>query len=264
MKPEVDYSTINMNELAKYPMYTKPPSYEISRSLGSACFLDAPGYPSYLTQDVYTSHGNSPAKGAVKLLMGRVIMRAEESYDCIYAKLRKLWNPLPYEHERVQCWIIAVYRHMRGCYSHPDYMDSNGHMKTLTGPSCYSQEFRTKSFTDDPRFSEEWRTQAKAEVEAYNAELQATWAKIAVPENHSAYLYVKKFYPEHEPNLEYIESLPKEPMGNWWELYACRPTPNDCPGETASWGNTHQARHPVNGSWCQVCGWSIQDLEAAS
>ena len=261
MRMEMDKSTINLNELHKLPAYVKPESYTIDRSLGSCCHLDAPGYPSYFLQHVYTKHGNSPSRGATMLIQGRVVETADQSYEKLLVKLRKLWNPLPYNHPRVKAWIVAVYRHMKNCYKHPSYVNGQGDMDILTGPSHFSNQFKLKTFTDDPRFSEEWRTKAREEVATHNIEVYNAWAEICKPGNHAAYLYVREFYPEHEPDLGLIENTPEEYDGDWWEVYDHKPTPEECPG-SARWGRSGRP-HPSNGVWCQMCGWRPAFEEAA-
>lgn len=67
------------------------------------------------------------------------------------------------------------------------------------------------------------------------------------PEHHLAHLHVKKYYPEALPRLDLIENPPPF-IGTWWERHTEKPTPETCQGE--NW-----AKHPVNGTWCQVCGW---------
>ncbi len=66
------------------------------------------------------------------------------------------------------------------------------------------------------------------------------------PNEHGAVKYIREFYPEYEPDIELARRPPL--FLTWWETMAERPTPDTCPGE--SW-----AAHPVNGAWCQVCGW---------
>jgi len=71
------------------------------------------------------------------------------------------------------------------------------------------------------------------------------------PEHHLAYLLVKKCYPEAKPRLDLIKNPPtwgKGGVGSWWERLEEKPTPENCPGDSTG-------KHPVNGSWCQVCGW---------
>jgi hypothetical protein len=250
---EMDKSTLDLNALHKLPAYVKPESYTIDRSLGSCCHGDPPGYPSYFLQHVYTKYGNSPSKGATMLIQGRIVETADQSYEKLLVKLRKLWNPLPYNHPRVRAWVVAVYKHMHGCYKHPDYT-KNEKMEILTGPSHFSEYFRLKAFHDDVRFSEEWREKAKAEVNTHNIELHNAWAKVCKPENHAAYLSVREFYPEHEPDLALIENPPHENGGDWWEVLDHKPSPEECPG-TARWGRSGRP-HPSNGeSYCQMCGW---------
>ena len=251
---EMDKSTIDRNALSKLRVYVKPESYTIDKSFGSACHGSPPGFPSYLIQHVYTKYGNSPSKGATELIMGRVLMTADEDYRKREAKLMKLWNPLPYNHPRVRAWIVEKYRHLKHCYMHPSYVDKQGVMEIVTGPSIWSSQFRLKSFHDDPRFSDEWREKAKEEVNTYNLELYQKWAEVGKPEYHAAYVMVKQYYPEHVPDLELIESCPEVSEGDWWEVLDHKPSPEECPG-TLRWGRSGRP-HPSNGStWCQMCGW---------
>jgi hypothetical protein len=78
------------------------------------------------------------------------------------------------------------------------------------------------------------------------------------PEHHLAHLAVVEFYPEAKPRLDLIENPPKWGKGgegHWWETFETRPSPEKCPGDRIG-------RHPVNGSWCQFCGWTAPE-EAA-
>lgn len=71
------------------------------------------------------------------------------------------------------------------------------------------------------------------------------------PEHHLAYLLVKKHYPEAKPRLDIIHDPSPWGMngiGTWWERLETKPTPENCPGDSIG-------KHPVNKSWCQVCGW---------
>ena len=58
---------------------------------------------------------------------------------------------------------------------------------------------------------------------------------------------------------ELTEDLPlhwgRGGVSHWWETMEERPSPENCPGESF-------ARHPVNVTWCQVCGW-IEEKENA-
>jgi hypothetical protein len=250
------YETINMEELGKFPLYNYPPTYRVSDSMGNGCYGDPPGYPTYFTKSIYTQHGNTPGKEgqASTLLLGRVVQRNWEGHDAVvHPRLHKLWKPLPYDHPRTRAWIESTYQHMAGCYQHENFME-NGRMKTLCGYPDFG-EFAHKQFHDDPRLSDEWRATARAEVDSYNAAMEVLWTRYAVPENHRAYQFVHKFYPEHVPDLELIANPPKS-AGHWWQWLERKPEPEECPGEIG-WGRGGiiSGKHPVNGSRCQVCGW---------
>jgi len=66
-----------------------------------------------------------------------------------------------------------------------------------------------------------------------------------------------RYYDELRSSIHLIEELTdglplrwgKGGVAHWWETMEERPLPEACPGE--SW-----RRHPVNGTWCQVCGWA--------
>ncbi len=251
-----DESTINKDELNKLPIYESTPSRHLQEDPGNGCFLDAPGYPTYFTRSVYTQRGDTPENGAQMVILGHVIEHSDdwkgvkgwEEYSKIRdQKLRRLWNPLPLNHPRVRAWKIAMYNHLKHCYYDAEAKESD---KTLIYPV---PDYKLKSFIDDPRFSEEWKAKEKAAIEQMNKEIIEHAKKIAIPENHQAVRSIRKFYPEYEPELDLIENPPRS-EGNWYERLAERPTPENCPGE-------HGHKHPVNGTWCQMCGWHAETTE---
>ena len=259
----MDFSTLNQTALAQLPIAVIAPGNRLDANMGSGGFLDAQGYPSFFLQAVYTGRGNTPARGPATVIQGRVIEDGKDAYveGGLRKKLHALWSPLPFDHPRVEAWQRHAYTHMRHCYvddagiaEKPEY----GRPATIIFPVPY---YKLASFHDDPRFSEEWRTQEKAAVETRNAELHRLYAQVAIPENHAAFRMVRKFYPEAPPRLDLI-SDPGHAGGNWYETEATQPTPETCnPRLPASWGKGSQ--HPVNGTWCQWCGWHAEKSEAA-
>lgn len=249
---EHDLSTINREELEKLSTYLSHsfPSYHLQSDPGNGCFLDPPGFPSYFTRSIYNSSGNEPIAGATKVLLGKVVESRSDwnnvaNWDEVCNKrsslLRRLWKPLPLDHPRTVAWIKEVYKHLQHCYHDKDASESD---KTLIYPL---PSHKLRSFVDDKRFSEEWRIKERAAVDQANADIIANALKIAVPENHMAVRSIQKFYPEHVPDLELIRNPPKT-TPNWWERFSECPLPEDCPGQ-------YGTLHPVNGSWCQMCGW---------
>lgn len=247
---EYDLSTINVDKLKQLPTYVMPPSYHLQDDPGNCCFLDPPGYPTYFTQSIYTKFGNEPSRGATKVLQGRVIEKRKDwdgtnSWNNVQSKrnalLKNLWSPLPIDHPRTKAWIQAVYSHMRNCY-HDEGSEKSD--KTLIFPV---PSYKLRSFVDDERFSEEWRLKEGAAVDQANSEIIANAMKVATPENHNAVRCIRRFYPEHQPDMELIKD-PTTHTANWWERYSECPTPENCPGGLGR-------KHPLNGSWCQVCGW---------
>jgi hypothetical protein len=115
----MDYSTINVDELAQLPIYKEPPTYRIDNDPGNGCFLDAPGYPTYFTRNVWTQHGNHPRNEEILVINDldgnpHVVSKGYPRND-----LRDLWVPLPIEHGRVQTWIAVCYSYFHGCYANP-------------------------------------------------------------------------------------------------------------------------------------------------
>jgi hypothetical protein len=244
-----DTSTINEAALSRLPVFECPPSYHLQREPGNDCYGDPPGYPSYFTQSVYTQYGNSPGRRgtAETVILGRVLFRVGEPWDDEKraAKLRRLWNPLPLDHPRTTAWIQATYKYHQHCYYHPTEPDDYGRgHKLIIWPVPY---YELRSFVDDPRFSDEWREKERASIEQANKEVIEAARAVCIPENHSAAQIIQRYYPDHKPDMALIENPPDSP-GNWWECYSENFTPETCPGQ-------YNTKHPVNGSWCQMCGW---------
>ena len=145
-------------------------------------------------------------------------------------------------------------------YAHADIIGTEKadyrHPATLVYPVPY---YILKSFTDDPRFSDEWRRKEKASVEQANAEIQERYACVCTPENSMAFLKIREFYPEHRipvrevagadggvKSCSYVEIPPTDCPGDWWEREAVQPMPGDCPG-------SYDKPHRTDG-WCQYCG----------
>lgn len=234
-----DLSTINLNELRKLPKLKLPATYSLQHDPGNGCLLEPPGHPKYYTQSVYNASGNRPAKGPQMVILGHVLETASDKPEAMEARIKKLWKPLPIDHPRTVAWKNALYAYMNHCY-----YDQNHPEKTLIYPVPY---YNLKKFSDDIRFSEEWRQKEKASIEQANKEIISYAEKIAVPENHQAVRSIRDHYPDYKPELDLIKN-PPESSGNWWERLSEKPKPENCPGQ-------YGMKHPVNGSWCQMCGW---------
>lgn len=267
-----DYSTLNIPYLKSLDIYHKPPTYQLSDSLGQGCFLDAPGYPSYFLRSVYTQYGNSPRKGAEYVItlngISYIIELANwcntDTWDSRQARfqrrLRKLWKPLPLEHPRVQAWIDYCRRYFRNCYVDPRKPESERtHAEQLHIGLWGVREFSSLADALGIELYPALRDVCNGNEENYSQEelaaitpgLQRLAAAI-IARTDRATSYIQGFYPDYqyEPFRPYVDKT-----GDWWETLAERPTPENCPGEIR-WGRGHG--HPVNTSWCQVCGWSSE------
>lgn len=154
---------------------------------------------------------------------------------------------------RVIAWMQHLYAYMKNCYTDEQAQAEPfeyGKPATIIFPVPY---YKLRTFRDDPRFSEEWRTSEQRTIKLSNDELRAKYAVVCTPDNHNAVRYIRKYYPEHQPRLDWITSTPRNP-GDWYEKLEAPPRPEDCPGDARV-----RSKHPVNGSWCQFCGWYAED-----
>jgi hypothetical protein len=128
-----------------------------------------------------------------------------EAHDGITdARLRSLWKPLPEDHPCVQLWIRHVHQHMAHCYRDDETIE-HGRPAILVYPV---PDYKLRTFVDDHRFSQEWRALERRKIALENKEIVERAKKIAVPDNHDAVRWVRKFYPEHEARLDLIEHPP--------------------------------------------------------
>lgn len=245
----MDYSTIDLDLLRSLPVLG--PGKTLQEGSGNGCSGDAPGYPTYFTRCVYDHRGDEPRHGARKVItfdgVDYVVEHAAHSFDQYAALLRRLWLPLPLSHERCQHWLLSTYRHFRHCYTDD---------KIVIYPV---QQWQKRHYTHDPRWKDEFIDRHKAEVDAHNRELEEKLAAIARPETHTAVVQIRKFYPEHEPNLAWIDRPPEPSAGLWWETEAQQPSEEDC-ARVQRWCN----RHPMASTYCQFCGRHYDKKETVS
>lgn len=238
INPDRYPSTLNTAKIAALKVYSPPPSYRAGNT-GMGCAGDAPGFPTYFVQPVFNRHGNPPRNAPNAVIMGpdgqlRVMPEDRETWGRFYL-------PLPFDHVRVQCWVASTMQHFRHCYrdeERPEY----GRAGTLIYPVPY---YKLRSFRDDPRWSEEYRAAAKAEVEAFNHQELERAARIATVDNHQGVRAIRKVYPDFAPSAEQIDSPAPFPQADWWTSDEERPTPDICPGD-------YWKAHPKSGRciWC--------------
>ena len=217
--------------------YQLPPTYRLGES-GCGCFLEPPNHPRYFVRSIYTSSGNSPRYGLPQYYLNGNGYTELEQVD-------RLFKPLPLEHERTQEWIKTIMSYFKNCYSDPD-KPANVSNNTIIWPV---PDYKLKTFVDDERFSDEWRAKEKASIEQANKEIIDNARKIAITDNHQGVRFIRKYYPNFTPTVDLL--LNNNAYGNrgdWWTVLDKRPTPDNCPGDMGH-------KHPVNGKWCQFCGW---------
>lgn len=268
-----DWSTINLDELRKLPVYDwQGKGYHLQDGSGNGCAGDPPGFPTYFTQSVYTSVGNAPSRGYSQVIVwdGKAygIEPANwtgtwEDHKAKYdALMVRLWRPLPLDHPRTQAWIQETFKHHRHCYQVPalqaagkNWSDAmliwpggcmgNTPFGQLRDPAFEIEQAR--KHRDYERWTDHHKAAFLAEIEQDNLHIKAAAEVVAVPDNHDGTILVRRHYPEFQPTRELIAAEFAHP-GSWWEVMATKPSAQNCPGQ---YGHAH----PVNGSWCQMCGW---------
>lgn len=279
---------LDLDKIRKLPIYKLPPSYRLGEP-GMGCAGDPPGYLSYYMRPIYNQYGNSPsnAPDSVVLLNGviRIVGDSRKSkggtwdeYQAGVEKLvRSLYKPLPFEHPRVQAWLAATFAHHGKHYQYPVETGEKefGRQATFFFPlqsfaRGYKYERRHEVFKDRPELSDAWREKERAAIVAINEAidlenetirkqnqaLSDSLKEMATVDNHVAVRIVRQYYPDApvEALETLIENRPKSD-GTWYETLPERPTPETCPG-------AYGRKHPMNGSWCQVCGWHKEEVAA--
>lgn len=228
-----DYSTLNLEAIQACPTlrewqheHSLNSGYRISGHAGSACFLDAPGFPNYFvhTTDPMSRYDTTDPI-VIPIPQGQE--GATVSMDTLYVvsgqyprDLFPFWVPLPEDHPRVVLWMMHSYAYFKHCYGNPFGERDVNHCLIWPIP-FYNLPAR---FRDHEGYSEEYRTRQCAQVAEENHAYIESLRDLAVPENHLAVLHIRKFYPGHQPILEWIEKPPTPPdrqkgTEHWWERY---------------------------------------------
>lgn len=215
---------LNETRIRRLEQYKKPPTYEINRYEGAGCFMDPPGFPTYFLRGVYTKYGNTPPSGPNYVIeLAEIFYRIPSLWDLDKHKqlMRRLWSPLPLEHERTKAWIRVCF----GYFAKGWQLASSASVSDL--------KFRGSCKTPD-------------EIKETAAALGVGLAK------YRPVAYVLEFYPDADPEALVNEygNLSARP-GDWWERFSRQPSPEECPGDDI--GGHRQ--HPTSGTWCQFCGW---------
>jgi hypothetical protein len=263
-----DISTLKLDRLQRLPQL--PGGMGVNTQMGSGCFLEPPGHPSYFMRSV-----GGDCRAYVISIGDGVYIVDGETYnggwkDVNWVKygapkdrqerLNWLYSPLPVDHPRVRAWIEQLYRHQRNCYriegekdfvvfptqSH-DFIkmglfvpEPSGREAKLEGGifDHLSEETKERYRVTQAGLMAEAQETVKIKREAFNAER----AKACTPDRHLAVLSVRKFYPEYQPELDLINAEQGARPADWWTVLATKPDP--CP----------MAHKPHMRFVCQYCG----------
>ena len=264
MHSSIDTSTLNLKKVKSLPKYANTKGYKLG-SYGSGCYLDAPGFPSYMIQALYTRNGNTPDGAPEQVLeLDGVLYVVEPAHGVTQEShekpLHRLYKPLPIDHIRVQMWMANVYRYFHNCYRDKEAQDK---MMVFPLPN-YKLETPTP-FSIKPGAPEAELSKIQAKIDAELARCKAVnearllhAEQVAIPENHLAVITIRKFYPDYEPNLNWIDCpLKSTGQEDWWETSAQRPEAEECMHRNALDSGSFSATwvHPkAPGKHCLWCG----------
>jgi hypothetical protein len=200
--------------------YTLAPSYRLG-SPGCGCFCEPPGHPLYFVQSIYTKFGNNPPKGPNYFLDGKGAENLDE-VSALYGSAK--YPKLPLDHPRTRAWIKHLYGYMHDCYR----------------PSWAPVEYGKPGTVIFP--VQTWDDKSREAIRVHGE---------PKPEDHSAVQFIRKYYPEYQPEPDLINARSGYGIGSegdWWETEAERPSPENCKPRNLG-------PHPINKTWCQWCGW---------
>lgn len=256
----VDYGTLNADVLRGLDIVkgVRP------GLVGSGCFLEPPGHPSYFVQSIYTPRGDTPNYGpqAVIFFAEDGTYRQVDHYEWRSTKrkelLERLFKPLPVDHPRTRAWIKHAYQHLNICYSSNQITRGPGHPHRDYEPTSAVffwpvQRWELPVFVDDKRFSQEYRASEVARIKKEVEAITEHRRPHATPENHNAVRLIRKYYPEYAPELDLIEKPPVY-EGDWHERLNRRPTPEECAATDRL--KIGGAIRTHNHDRCQFCGHS--------
>lgn len=270
-----DVSTLRLDRLQKCPQISGVSPW---KSMGSGCFLDPPGFPSYFMRG-YENRNNSgyaiqigdmaycvdgelanQGKGWIKPNWKKLGIPEDRK-----ERLKWLYQPLPFENERVQVWIMALYMHLRHCYVNPEGerqadrlliypVQSTEYIKEglfVASPGLEKSPFFFQHLS--PKTQEralamiaDCMTEAEAQVARKRAALNERVGKLCTIDTHAAVVDVREVYPNFTGNQDFMDGkFGRTHAGDWYAVLAERPEP--CP-------LGHLVPEKNLGFVCQYCG----------
>lgn len=267
----MDWSTINIEQLYKLPVYTLPPTYRLSDGVGSGCFMDPPGFPTYFLKHVYDRHGNQPdgtPDNVIKFGDRLFVVANDTDWEIDHtwetvnavraARLKDLWRPLNIDHARTWAWMSEVKGYFKNCFVDPRKPKCNHAGELQIGLSSNFLETMGVHFgLEVPVSVLEHRVPEPGEVPTHS-----TYVMSIRRRTERAYLYIQEWYPEFSfgDYLQIRVGYGKGGPGNWWETFdSAARTADECNTQLheryGTNGYPHAWIHPVNKTWCQQCGW---------
>ena len=114
--------------------------------------------------------------------------------------------------EYTDAWERRCYPYWKNCYRDAERLEY-GKPGTLIFPVPYYKLkplMKQNTVGQIGQYSEEYLATQNAERTAHNDAEIARAAAIATPENHSAYLFIRSFFPDAKPRLDLIANPPDD------------------------------------------------------
>lgn len=196
----------------------------VSKSQGPGSFLDAPGWPQHYVQSIDDWHVLYGGRHVKEQYYALYCAENKTWYVILEEQFRAIWVPLPEEHNTIQNWEKECYTYFNHCYSHDG--ESLNASKAIIWPLNSTTVISKANIPpsgktlygrfNNPARQERWE-EIKAEVERMHED---DWAEakqefqhnfweenrhLLVAENYYAVLYIRQFYPEHQPRLDWFK-----------------------------------------------------------
>ncbi len=127
----------------------------------------------------------------------------------IKERCRRLLQKHPGEY--IEEWERTVYSYFKTCYQDVERLEY-GKPGTLIYPVPYYKlkPLLKQEGGETPKYTREYLDAENGPRRKWNEEEIERAKRIAVPENHLAYVFIRKFFPEAKPRLDLIENPPDD------------------------------------------------------
>jgi hypothetical protein len=204
---------------------------KVSDFLGPGSFLCPPGYPQHYVQSIddwMVRMSGTRVEGHFYALYHP---SSKVWYVILAEQFRAIWKPLPEDHPAIQEWEREVYTYFHRCYSH-DGETLNASQAIIwpldTTFIINKVNIPPRGSSLHGRFNNSARQEALEEIKAQLERMHADdwqetilqyrrqfWEEhqhLLVPENYYAVRYIRTYYPDHQPRLDWFKVAEAPPQ----------------------------------------------------